>query len=43
MPKDSPERLRIILKKFEAINGRIKIQDEVPGIPMNFGGPTAQA
>ncbi len=31
------------IEKFEAINGRIKIQDEVPGIPMNFGGPTAQA
>ena len=31
------------IEKFEAINGRIKIQDEVPGIQMNFGGPTAQA
>ena len=31
------------IEKFEAINGRIKIQDEPPGFPMNFGGPTAQA
>lgn len=30
------------IEKFEAANGRIKIQDE-PGFPMNFGGPTAQA
>jgi len=29
------------IEKFEAINGRIKIQEE--GLPMNFGGPTAQA
>jgi hypothetical protein len=27
--------------KFEQINGQIKDTD--PGIPMNFGGPTAQA
>ena len=31
------------LEKYEANNGRIKIQDEAAGIPMNFGGPTAQA
>lgn len=31
------------LEKFEAVNGRIKTQDEPPGFPMNFGGPTAQA
>lgn len=31
------------LEKFEAINGRIKINDEPPGFPLNFGGPTAQA
>ncbi|WP_129717838.1 DUF3467 domain-containing protein [Pedobacter sp. SYP-B3415] len=30
------------IEKFEAINGRIKMQDEPP-FPMNFGGPTAQA
>ena len=28
--------------KFEAANGKIKVQD-IPAIPMNFGGPTAQA
>ncbi|MEJ7779402.1 MAG: DUF3467 domain-containing protein [Daejeonella sp.] len=31
------------LDKFEAINGRIKINEEPPGFPMNFGGPPAQA
>ncbi len=31
------------LEKFEAINGRIKTQEEHPGFPINFGGPTAQA
>lgn len=31
------------IEKFEAINGRIKINEELPGFPMNFGGPTAQA
>lgn len=31
------------IEKFEAINGRIKINEEPPGFPMNFGGPTAQA
>jgi hypothetical protein len=31
------------LDKFEAVNGRIKTQDEAAGFPMNFGGPTAQA
>jgi hypothetical protein len=31
------------LDKFEAVNGRIKTQDEPSGFPMNFGGPTAQA
>jgi len=31
------------IEKFEAINGRIKTQEEAPGFPMNFGGPTAQA
>jgi hypothetical protein len=31
------------IEKYEAVNGRIKTQDEPPGFPMNFGGPTAQA
>lgn len=31
------------IEKFEALNGRIKINAEQPEIPMNFGGPTAQA
>lgn len=31
------------IEKFEALNGRIKISQEQAGIPMNFGGPTAQA
>ena len=31
------------IDKFEAINGRIKINADQGGLPMNFGGPTAQA
>lgn len=31
------------LEKFETLNGRIKINEEPPGFPINFGGPTAQA
>jgi hypothetical protein len=31
------------IEKFESINGRIKIQEDPPALPMNFGGPTAQA
>jgi hypothetical protein len=31
------------IEKFEAANGRIKIVDEAKALPMNFGGPTAQA
>lgn len=31
------------IDKFEAVNGRIKISEEPPSFPMNFGGPTAQA
>ena len=31
------------IEKFEAQNGRIKINAEQPGFPLNFGGPTAQA
>lgn len=30
------------ISKFESIHGNIK-SDENPAIPMNFGGPTAQA
>jgi hypothetical protein len=30
------------INKFESINGKIDTKD-VPPIPMNFGGPTAQA
>ena len=30
------------IEKFEAVNGRIKVLDEA-SLPMNFGGPTAQA
>lgn len=30
------------IEKFEAINGRIKIHEE-QGVPLNLGGPTAQA
>jgi len=30
------------IEKFEAINGRVKVQDE-GALPLNFGGPTAQA
>lgn len=31
------------MEKFEAVNGRVKINEEPPGFPMNFGGPAAQA
>ncbi len=33
------------ITKFESVNGPIKVSDKKPGnpIPMNFGGPTAQA
>lgn len=30
------------IQKYEAINGPIKDLEEIP-LPMNFGGPTAQA
>lgn len=30
------------IEKFEAVNGRIKVMDE-GALPLNFGGPTAQA
>jgi hypothetical protein len=29
--------------KYESVHGSIKEADAVPPIPMNFGGPTAQA
>ena len=31
------------IKKFEATHGEIQDTEAVQGIPMNFGGPTAQA
>jgi hypothetical protein len=31
------------LEKYEAVNGRIKVQPENPGFPMNFGGTMGQA
>src|SRR6201999_2594473 len=31
------------IEKFEAANGRIKIQQGNPGFPMNFGGTVGQA
>ncbi|PTQ99321.1 uncharacterized protein DUF3467 [Mucilaginibacter yixingensis] len=31
------------IEKFEAVNGRIKVQQEPPGFPMNFGGAMGQA
>ena len=31
------------IEKFEAVNGRIKVQTEQTGFPMNFGGTMGQA
>lgn len=31
------------IEKFEAVNGRIKTQQEPSGFPMNFGGTMGQA
>lgn len=31
------------IEKFEAVNGRIKIQPEATAFPMNFGGTMGQA
>ena len=31
------------VEKFEAVNGRIKIQEEPTAFPMNFGGTIGQA
>jgi hypothetical protein len=41
------KRLMFALKdnisKFEAVHGNIDVTPDSPPIPMNFGGPTAQA
>ncbi|HEY9123935.1 MAG TPA: DUF3467 domain-containing protein [Bacteroidales bacterium] len=41
------KRLLFALKdniaKYEAVNGQIKNVEQIPPIPMNFGGPIAQA
>ena len=46
----SPEHMKRLLtaihenvEKFEAVNGKIKSQDENTGFSMNFGGPIGQA
>ncbi|MCB0430168.1 MAG: DUF3467 domain-containing protein [Flavobacteriales bacterium] len=31
------------IEKFESVHGEIKDTESVQGVPMNFGGPTAQA
>src|ERR1700710_941731 len=31
------------IEKFEAVNGRVKIQNDPSGFPMNFGGTVGQA
>ena len=31
------------IKKYEAVHGEIKDTESIQGIPLNFGGPTAQA
>jgi len=31
------------VKKFESLHGNIKELEEAKGIPINFGGPTAEA
>ncbi len=31
------------VQKFESMHGEIKDTEAVQGVPMNFGGPTAQA
>ena len=31
------------IQKFESVNGAIKEAEAVSAVPMNFGGPTAQA
>jgi len=45
-PEHAKQFLRALeenVEKYESINGRIKIRNEPPGFPMNFGGPPAQA
>ena len=46
----TPEHARRLLaaledniEKYEVANGRIKLQNEPPGFPMNFGGTMGQA
>ena len=31
------------IEKYEGVNGRIKVQQDHPGFPMNFGGTMGQA
>jgi uncharacterized protein (DUF1778 family) len=31
------------IEKYESANGRIKVQPDSPGFPMNFGGTVGQA
>ncbi|SEO26532.1 Protein of unknown function [Mucilaginibacter gossypiicola] len=31
------------IEKFESVNGRIRVQPDHPGFPMNFGGTVGQA
>ncbi|QEC52334.1 uncharacterized protein DUF3467 [Anseongella ginsenosidimutans] len=31
------------IQKYEALNGKIEVKEGPPTIPMNFGGPVAQA
>src|ERR1043165_6543926 len=44
---DHAKRLLVALSdnvsKYEEANGTIQVNEQIPPIPMNFGGPTAQA
>lgn len=31
------------IRKYEEVNGKIKLEDDQQGFPLSFGGPTAQA
>lgn len=45
-PEHAKRLLRALednIDKFEAANGKIRINEDAPGFPLNFGGPTAQA
>lgn len=45
-PQHAKRLLRALtdnVKKYEAVHGEIADTDGLQGIPMNFGGPTAQA